>query len=136
MLTAPISSARPAERTAAHDVHRAREAEEFAGERQRSQCLTATNCCSAEAGTQRCKFYSGFSVGKNNVQFKMLSVRLEKPICAPPCLSEVSPTLPLKTLRGEDFSGERQLGGCLAAVSVLKLALGNVSCQGLVLLEN
>ena len=71
-----------------------------------------------------------------SVQFKVLSMCLEKPICAPPPLSEVSPVLPLKTLTGEDFSGERQLGGCLAALTVLKLALGNVSCQGLVLLEN
>ena len=30
------------------------------------------------------------------VQFNVVSVRLEKPICAPPRLSEVSPTLPLK----------------------------------------
>ena len=64
-----------------------------------------------------------------SVQFKVLSMCLEKPICAPPPLAEVSPVLPLKTLTGEDFSGERQLGGCLAALSVLKLALGNVSCQ-------
>ena len=32
----------------------------------------------------------------NSVQFKMVSMRSEKPICAPPRLSEVSPTLPLK----------------------------------------
>ena len=30
------------------------------------------------------------------VQFKMVSVHLEKSICAPSCLSEVSPKLPLK----------------------------------------
>ena len=33
------------------------------------------------------------------VQFKMVSMRLEKPICAPPRLSEVSPTLILSLLR-------------------------------------
>ena len=32
----------------------------------------------------------------SSVQFKMLSMRLENPVCAPSCLSEVSPTLPLK----------------------------------------
>ena len=32
----------------------------------------------------------------NSVQFKMVSMRSEKPVCAPPSLSEVSPTLPLK----------------------------------------
>ena len=32
----------------------------------------------------------------NPVQFKMVSMRSEKPICAPPPLSEVSPMLPLK----------------------------------------
>ena len=32
----------------------------------------------------------------SSVQFRMVSMRLEKPICAPPCLSEVSPMLPLK----------------------------------------
>ena len=31
-----------------------------------------------------------------SVQFKMVSMRSEKPICAPPSLSEVSPALPLK----------------------------------------
>ena len=31
-----------------------------------------------------------------SVHFRMISMRLEKPICAPPRLSEVSPTLPLK----------------------------------------
>ena len=30
------------------------------------------------------------------VQFKMVIMRLEKPVCTPPRLSEVSPTLPLK----------------------------------------
>ena len=34
----------------------------------------------------------------NSVQFKMVSVHLEKPLCAPACLSEVCPTLPLKQL--------------------------------------
>ena len=32
----------------------------------------------------------------SSVQFKMVCMRLEKPICAPPRLSEVSPTLSLK----------------------------------------
>ena len=32
----------------------------------------------------------------SSVQFKMVSMRSEKPMCAPPRLSEVSPTLPLK----------------------------------------
>ena len=32
----------------------------------------------------------------SSVQLKMVSMRSEKPICAPPRLSEVSPTLPLK----------------------------------------
>ena len=32
----------------------------------------------------------------SSVQFKMVSVCLEKPICAPPRLSEISPMLPLK----------------------------------------
>ena len=32
---------------------------------------------------------------KSSVQFKMVSMRLEKPICAPPHISDVSPTLPL-----------------------------------------
>ena len=32
----------------------------------------------------------------SSVQFKMVSMHLEKPICAPLHLSEVSPTLPLK----------------------------------------
>ena len=32
----------------------------------------------------------------SSVQFKVVSVRLEKPICAPPCLSEVPSMLPLK----------------------------------------
>ena len=31
-----------------------------------------------------------------SVQFKMVSMRSEKPICAPPLLSDVSPTAPLK----------------------------------------
>ena len=31
-----------------------------------------------------------------SVQFKMVSMHSKKSICAPPCLSEVSPTLPLK----------------------------------------
>ena len=35
-------------------------------------------------------------------QFKMVSMRPEKPICAPPRLSEVSPTLPLKRLPLKD----------------------------------
>ena len=34
-----------------------------------------------------------------SVQFKMVSMRSEKPVCAPPLLSEVSPTLPLKQFR-------------------------------------
>ena len=38
-------------------------------------------------------------VDLSSVQFNMVSVRSEKPICAPPCLSEVSPTLPLKLAR-------------------------------------
>ena len=32
----------------------------------------------------------------SSVQFKMVYMRSEKPICAPPSLSEVSPKLPLK----------------------------------------
>ena len=32
----------------------------------------------------------------SSVQFKIVSMRSEKPICAPPCLSDVSRTLPLK----------------------------------------
>ena len=32
----------------------------------------------------------------SSVQFKVVSMRSEKPICAPPRLSEVSPTLPFK----------------------------------------
>ena len=35
----------------------------------------------------------------SSVQFKMVSMRLEKPICAPPRLLEVSPTLPLERLQ-------------------------------------
>ena len=35
----------------------------------------------------------------NSVQFKMASMRLEKPICAPPHLSEVSLMLPLISLK-------------------------------------
>ena len=39
------------------------------------------------------------SVELSLVQFKMVFVRSEKPICAPPRLSEVFPTLPLKLFR-------------------------------------
>ena len=35
----------------------------------------------------------------SSVQFKTVSMRSEKPICAPPLLSEYSPTLPLKQQR-------------------------------------
>ena len=35
----------------------------------------------------------------SSVQFRMVSVRSEKPICTPPRLSEVPPTLPLKRLQ-------------------------------------
>ena len=34
-----------------------------------------------------------------SVQFEMVSMQSEKSICAPPRLSEVSPTLPLKQLQ-------------------------------------
>ena len=39
-----------------------------------------------------------FSAGRqfSSVQFKMACMRSEKPTCAPPRLSQVSPTLPLK----------------------------------------
>ena len=41
--------------------------------------------------------WSNFSsVQFSSVQFKMISMRSEKPICAPPSLSGVSATLPLK----------------------------------------
>ena len=36
------------------------------------------------------------TVRTGSVQFKMVFMRSEKPICVPPLLSEVSPTLPLK----------------------------------------
>ena len=35
-------------------------------------------------------------MGLSSVQFKMVYVRSEKPICAPPRLKDVSPTSPLK----------------------------------------
>ena len=35
----------------------------------------------------------------SSVQFKMVSMRSEKPTCAPPGLSDVSPTSPLKRFR-------------------------------------
>ena len=38
----------------------------------------------------------GLLVRRSSVQFKMVSMCSEKPICAPPCLSEVSSTSPLK----------------------------------------
>ena len=41
----------------------------------------------------------GFASQFIPVQFKMVSMRSEKPVCTPPCLSEDSPTLPLKQFR-------------------------------------
>ena len=39
-----------------------------------------------------------------SVQFKMVFMRSEKPICVPPRISEVSPTLPLKRFQCSDDS--------------------------------
>ena len=44
----------------------------------------------------RYSFVSFCSVQFSSVQFKMVSMRAENPICAPPRLSEVSPTLSIK----------------------------------------
>ena len=41
-------------------------------------------------------FRSAVKSRDSSVQFKMVSMRSEKPICAPPRLSEVSPSSPLK----------------------------------------
>ena len=41
---------------------------------------------------------TALSFNVSSDQFKMVSTRSEKPICAPPRLSDVSPTLPLKRL--------------------------------------
>ena len=38
----------------------------------------------------------------HSVQFKVESMSSEKPICAQPCLSEVSPMLPLKQFDSSD----------------------------------
>ena len=55
-------------------------------------------CVKINNFTQLFCFFSAcfLAVQFSPVQFKMVSMCSEKPICAPPHLSEVSPTLPLK----------------------------------------
>ena len=57
-------------------------------------CVSVTSSGSATNVVFVCHCYHCSSV-----QFKTVSMRLEKPICAPPRLSEVSPTLILSPLR-------------------------------------
>ena len=40
----------------------------------------------------------------SSVQFKMVSIRSEKPICAPPCLSDVSPNVAFGTVQGAEIA--------------------------------
>ena len=49
--------------------------------------------CSHEEQGHLCLVFSEVQFG--SIQFKMVSMRSEKPICAPPRLSEFPPTLPL-----------------------------------------
>ena len=52
-------------------------------------CVFVCCCCCCLAGEGQ----------RSSVQFKVVSMRSEKPICAPPRLSEVSPMLLLKQFR-------------------------------------
>ena len=59
----------------------------------------------------------------SSVQFKMVSMRSEKPICAPHCLSEVSPTLPLKNVRLIDDGPLSSFGGRSSSASSFHASL-------------
>ena len=61
----------------------------------------------------------------SSVQFKMVSMRSEMPICAPPRLSEVSPTLPLK--RFQCLSDWRWPSLVLSRKIVLRLLFPHLS---------
>ena len=61
-----------------------------------SVCVRAARLLCASDLKTKTKTKNNILYESNSIQFKMVSMRSEKPICAPPRLSEVSPTLPLK----------------------------------------
>ena len=81
-------------------------------------CGTLLTCVTSlsQNAQQRCSLRKALSASQQSkqdyhnlpppVQFKMVSMCLEKPICTPPCLSEVSPALPLKRFQcSSDYDG-------------------------------